>query len=288
MSFDNLPHDWIATVCAGLGVFFATAVGLSILFRMWRQYEQSYITGAAVTMDAIYVSMPPQNIIYLGALCLLAVACVVMVLSGDIVVAFIFGLPGFMIPRLILWWLKRRRDRLFDLQLTDALMNISNSLRAGFSLPQALELVHREMPNPMSQEIRLVCQELRLGLPMDEALANLHKRMPLPAVDLVVTAISIVRDVGGNLTEVFDNIAHTIRERQRIEGKIRALTAQGKLQAIVICSLPFGVAIGLNVVAPEMINDLVSKPLGWAIIGTILVMEAIGAFFISKIVNIDV
>ena len=131
-------------------------------------------------------------------------------------------------------------------------MNLSNSLRAGFSLTQALELIHREMPNPMAQEIRLVCQELRLGVPLEDALNNLYKRMPSEDLDLMVTAIAIIRDVGGNLTEIFDNIAHLIRERQRIQGKIRTLTAQGRFQALIMCLLPGGICVGLYYIAPDL------------------------------------
>jgi len=284
----NLPHDWIATIAAALGTFLFTVVGLHMLMRMYRQYEKAYLEGTATTLDAMYVTMPAQNILYLGILCFIFVSFLMGVLSRSFLIGVLFGLPTFFVPRAVLYFLKTHRDELFNVQLVDALMNISNSLRAGFSLNQALDLVHREMPNPISQEFRLVCQELRLGLPMEEALENLYRRMPLPDVDLVVTAIAIVRDVGGNLTEVFDNIAHTIRERHRIEGKIRALTAQGKLQAIVVCLIPFVLGGAMYVVAPDLFAPMITTPLGWAMIAACLVLIVLGWLWIRKIVAIDV
>lgn len=284
----NLPHETIAIACAGLSVLVLTFVGLRMLVRMYQEYEQQYIDGAAVTLDAMYVRMPAQNIFYLSIVCFLAATALMTLLSQRVYIGLAFGVPGFFVPRAILWLLKRRRDRLFEFQLEDALMNVSNSLRAGFSLPQALELIHREMPDPMSQEIRLVCQELRLGVPVEEALDNLYRRMPSQDVDLMVTAITIVRDVGGNLTEVFDNIAQTIRERHRIEGKISALTAQGRMQAIVVCSLPAVVGAGMHAIVPGMFERMYTTALGWAAIVLILILMAVGGFFIYKIVNIDV
>ncbi len=286
--FDQLPHDLIAVVSAGLGAFLFALLGLHLAIRSYREYQKDYLDGTATTLDAMYVTMPPQNILYLSFLSFLTVTGLFSILSGNLLIGLPFGIPAFFVPRLILHVLKRRRDELFDVQLVDALMNISNSLRAGFSLTQALELVHREMPNPMSQEIRLVCQELRLGRPMEEALRNLHKRMPSADVDLMVTAISIVRDVGGNLTEVFDNIAHTIRERHRIEGKIRALTAQGRLQAIVVCLIPFLLGGAMYMIAGDLFRPMFTTAVGWALIGSCFVLIALGWLWIRKIVAIDV
>ena len=185
-------------------------------------------------------------------------------------------------------YLKNARDKAFGLQLVDALVNMGNSLKAGFSLNQALELVQREMENPMSQEIRLVTQEIRLGVSVENALQHLLERMPSQDLDLVVTAITISREIGGNLTEVFDNIADTVRERHRIGGKIDALTAQGKLQGIIISLLPIGVGVALNLINPKKMEPMFNTFLGWLMIVGILGLEALGMFVIFKIVSIEV
>lgn len=278
----------IALAATALAVLIFVFVGMAMGARMWAQYQQRYIEGAATTLDAMYINLPPQSIFYISFLCVLIIGMVMTVVTGSPVAGGIFGLPAFFLPKFALWYLKKRRDTLFNLQLIDALMNVSNSLRAGFTLPQAFELLAREMPDPMSQEMRLVCQELRLGVTINDALENLYRRMPLQDVDLLVTSVSISQDVGGNMTEIFDNIAQTIRERLRIEGKLRALTAQGKAQAFVICMMPFLIAAGLMVVSPHLFTILYTKPLGWALIAVVLIMEALGGYFVYKITNIDV
>ncbi len=286
--FYNLPHQYIGFISAGLGVFLLAMVGMHLALRSYAQYQKGYVDGAATTLDALYITMPAQNILYLGVMCVLLVTGLVTLLSGSLMIGMIAGLPAFSVPRIALYILKKKRDELFGIQLVDALMNVSNSLRAGFSLTQAFELVYRELPNPMSQEIRLLCQELRLGLPMEDALNNLYQRMPTPDVDLMVTAISIVRDVGGNLTEVFDNIAHTIRERQRIEGKISALTAQGRLQAVVVCLIPFVLGFALYMIAPQIFQPMFSNTIGWVLMGLCGVLMIIGWLWIRKIVAINI
>ncbi len=283
-----LRHDLLALGCAAAGVFILTFVGVRMLLRFWRDYETRYLEGAAVTLDAMYIDLPAQNLLYLSVVAVGGVFALVVAFTGSPAAGLSFALPAFLVPRIILYRLKQRRDEQFGLQLVDALMSVSNSLRAGFSLQQAFELLHREMPAPLSQEMRLVCQELRLGVSMDDALLNLYRRMPFPDVDLMVTAIGIVRDVGGNLTEVFENIADTIRERHRIEGKIRALTAQGRMQAIVVCLLPVGVGAALNAIMPEMFKPMYTTPAGWVLLGGVGVMMLVGILIIRKIVRIDV
>ncbi|MFW6159026.1 MAG: type II secretion system F family protein, partial [Planctomycetota bacterium] len=198
------------------------------------------------------------------------------------------GLAGFTVPPLGVKVLKRRRDHKFRVQLVDALMNICNALRAGFSLHQAFDLVQREMGNPVSQEFRLVNQELRFGVSMEDALQHLYDRMPSEDLDLVVTAITISRNVGGNLTEIFQNIADTIRGRHRLHGKIRALTAQGKLQAALICAIPVFFAVAMNLLAPGLLDVVYHTIYGWIMIATIVVLQILGIAVILKIVRIEV
>lgn len=281
-------HYWIAVISAGVGMAVFIFTGVQMTRRFWAQYQQSYLEGAATTLDAMYINMPAQNILYLGVMCGLLLYGGISYVAGSLLAGIPFLLVGVVLPRIALAYLKKKRDELFIIQLVDALMNMSNSLRAGFSLPQALEMIHREMPNPMSQEMRLVCQEMRLGVPVEDALTSLYKRMPSDDMDLVVTAISIVRDVGGNLTEIFDNIATLIRERQRIEGKIRTLTAQGKLQAIVMCLLPVLVSAGVYFVAPDMFQVLFHTLKGWIVLFGVMLLMAVAILIIRKIIRIDV
>ncbi|MFW5858173.1 MAG: type II secretion system F family protein [Planctomycetota bacterium] len=285
---ESVPHNLVASLAAGLAVGVFAYIGVELFRRGWAGYEERYVSGASATLDSMYLTMPRQHLLYLAVLSAVLVGGVALLLTAQPVLAAPISLAGLGVPMLVLSILKKQRDAQFNLQLVDALMSVSNSLKAGMTLPQAFDVLSREMPNPMRQEMRLLCQELRLGLELDEALTHLYQRMPSKDMDLVVTAIAITRDVGGNLTEVFDNIAHTIRERYRIEGKIRALTSQGKMQAFVICLLPFVLAIGMHFVSPGSMAVLFNTWQGALVILVALVVEAAGILVIRRIIRIDI
>jgi len=273
-------------------VFLAVVLLVYSLIRMavrgLQSYESKYVAGATRTLDAMYLTMTPQQILWLSVLSSVVTALLIGVSTLNAVVGFIAGAVGFVAPYLVIRLLKWRRDRRFGEQLVDALIGMGNALRAGHSLPAALELIAREMDNPMGQEMRLVVQEMRLGVPMEQALDHLCQRMPSEDLDILVTSIVISRQVGGNLAEIFDNIAHTIRERHRIEGKIASLTAQGKLQGLVIALLPLLIGVFLNAYSPDLMRPMFQDWLGWALIGLIVVLEAFGVLLIWRIVSIKV
>jgi tight adherence protein B len=278
----------VLMLCTGGAVAAFALVGIDMFSKGWEGYEQKYVKGAERSLDDMYLSIPIQHLVYLSVCSALVLSVLVGLLFGSWVLGVLGGMVGLAVPEILVRWLRHRRLVRFGYQLVDALSNISNSLKAGFSLPQAFQLLQQEMPNPISQEFRLVNQELRVGVPMEEALGHLVRRIDSDDVDLVVTAIGISREVGGNLTEVFDNIADTIRERHKMEGKIRALTAQGKAQAFIICMLPIAMMMVLNYTNPELVQPLFHRPLGWLILGLIFLLELFGILIIRKIVQIDV
>ena len=279
----------IPIMLAGAGaVALFVLVGFQLFSSGWQSYEQRYVKGAERTLDAMYLTMPLQHLIYLSFASSTVVGLLAGLIFGSIAWGVIVGVVAFALPPVAIRLLKRRRDNRFRVQLVDALMNVSNALRAGFSLHQAFDLVQREMGNPISQEFRLVNQELRFGLSMEDALDNLLRRMPSEDLDLVVTAITISRNVGGNLTGIFENIAQTIRSRHRLYGKIKALTAQGKMQAALVCSIPVVFAVAMNLISPQMMKTVYHSPWGWAMIAAIVILQVLGIVTILKIVNIDV
>ncbi len=195
---------------------------------------------------------------------------------------------GYMLPR---FWLGRRigkRLSAFNKQLPDTTVLLSNSLRAGSSFLQSIELVSREGAPPMSDEMGRVVREVNLGLGLDEALQNLVRRIRSEDLDLMVTAIGIQQQVGGNLAEILDTIAFTIRERVRIKGEISTLTAQGKMSGYLVAFLPIAIAGALNVINPAFMAPLFTQLIGQILIGVGLVMMSIGFFAIMKIVDIKV
>ena len=204
-------------------------------------------------------------------------------------------LLGFMAPRI---WLGRRKSgRLsaFNKQLPDTITLIANALRAGSSFLQAIELVVRESRPPISTEFGRVIREVNLGLPFDQAMENMVRRLRSEDFELMATAINIQHSVGGNLAEILDSIAYTIRERVRIKGEIRTLTAQQRLSGYVVGGLPFGLAAFIYLAAPTffdpMFDDKVAVaglPAGILILGAGVLMMLLGFAAIRKIVDIEV
>jgi tight adherence protein B len=211
-------------------------------------------------------------------------------------IALLVGaLIGFMLPRL--WLGRRKASRLnaFNKNLPDTITLIANALRAGSSFLQAIELVVRESRPPISTEFGRVIREVNLGLPFEQALENMVRRVKSDDLELMATAISIQHTVGGNLAEILDSIAFTIRERVRIKGEIKTLTAQQRLSGYVVGFLPIGLAGFIFVAAPKFFDpmfqkppDLVGIPAGVVILFVGGFMMFIGFMLIRKIVDIEV
>jgi len=195
---------------------------------------------------------------------------------------------GYMLPR---FWIGRKiggRLKSFNKQLPDTIVLLSNSLRAGSSFLQSIELVSREGAPPMSEEMGRVVREVNLGLGMEEALANLVRRIKSDDLDLMVTAIGIQQQVGGNLAEILDTIAFTIRERVRIKGDINTLTAQGRGSGYLVAFLPIGLGVALNAINPAFMQPLFTETIGRILIAVGAVMMTIGFLAIRKITDIKV
>lgn len=193
-----------------------------------------------------------------------------------------------MLPRMAYGYLKRRREAKLIEQMPDALNMLAGSLRSGASLAIAMDLVATETPPPFSQELSLVLREQKLGVSLEDAFESFAKRVNLEDVNLLVSAITISKDVGGNLSEVLERLASTLRAKAAMEGKIRALTSQGKLQGIVVGLLPVFLGFVLFQMEPEAMAPLFSTYYGWAVMAVVAVLLIMGGVFIKKIVTIDV
>jgi tight adherence protein B len=200
-----------------------------------------------------------------------------------------FGLPlGYRLPRFVVETLWERRVATFEDQLLDALAFMSNGLKSGLSLLQAMDMVREELPNPISEEFGLMLNEQRLGVPLEDALVALEKRVGTEDIQIVVTSINILRQSGGNLSETFDTVATTIRERKKVQGRIASLTAQGVAQGVIIVFMPFVLGFILWMMDPVLISRLWTTWLGWVLIFAMLTLQTIGAWMIRKIVKVQV
>ncbi len=192
---------------------------------------------------------------------------------------------------LVSFWLKRRistRTRKLEAQLVELLQMLASGLRAGFGLLQALESAASQMPVPLSLEVRRMLRDTSMGASVEQALSALNERVGSKDFDIVITAILIQRTVGGNLAEILDNVAHTMRERERIRGEIRTLTSQQRLTGYVVGGIPVGLGVAFALISPEFIGLLFSDSLGHILLGVAAGLEVMGFIVIKKIVDIEV
>lgn len=212
----------------------------------------------------------------------------IFMVTHKMALAFVIYIIGIFMPPLIVNVNRHKRLKRFDQQLGESLSIMSNALRAGFSFMQAIEMVSKEMPNPIAKEFARSYREMNLGTPLEEALKNMVKRLDSNDLDLLITAVLIQRQVGGNLAEILDNISNTIRERIRIQGEIRTLTAQGRITGIIIGLIPLALVLFLMAINPSYMNPLLHSKIGWAMIMAGLFSEAVGIIIINKIISINI
>lgn len=214
------------------------------------------------------------------------VATYMLFLETRFAFLFAFSFP-FVIWVILLTRISQRRSA-FTEQLSDCLTTVANALRAGYSFQQAVDVVAKEMEPPISEEFARVSHDVSMGLNLDEALEQMARRVESSDFDLVVTAVLIQREIGGNLAQVLDSISDTIVERIRMKREINALTAQGRLSAIVLLLLPFFVGAFMYFFNHDQFILLLEEPSGQVALVVSLVMEIIGIFVIKKIIDIDV
>ncbi len=275
-------------------VLFSVATAILFWFALkWfmaalRQYEHDFKHQTQKSMSDFFVFFDPVQLWTVAVLMGALTVIFIWFLSNSLPVAVATGLVVLMAPRHVLSVLRKRRLDLFDRQLPDMLLSLSGALQAGTGVQNALKLLVEEAPTPLRQEIGLMQREQRLGLSFEQALDNLAQRMPSEATGLVVSVLKIATQSGGNLSEALDRISLTLRSRIQIQGRIKALTSQGKMQAWVMSSLPVGLMLVLNLIDPESMRFLWGTPMGWAVLAIIVVLEVAGAWMIRKIVSIDI
>jgi len=291
-----LPY--IAAIFAG--ATFALLVYL--LFNAFssgaQEYTATYSTQTARQFEDLFLFIPPKRIAEIGSI---AAAIVFILIAGvffdvsnlqltaiGMVIAFMAAFGAFQMPRQFLVILKNRRRVKFNIQLVDALAQMSNSLRAGFSLGQSFEGVADTGENPIAQEFQLFLQHQRVGVPFAEAMADMERRVASDDLALVAATIDIARKTGGNLTEVFDKIALTIRERLRIESRVRTLTAQGRLQGIVVGIMPIAFGAIMTFIKPDLMIPFLTSTGGVIACVVIILLLIAGGWMIKKIITIDV
>ena len=243
--------------------------------------------------ELLFIDVKPEHVTYvllglsfgLGILTLISFGILGMWGLGAFV-GLLLGFIGFKAPKPIVDYLVNKRITAYQDQMVDGLTLLSNGLRAGLSVPQALGMVVDEMPPPISQEFGVILQQNRVGVTLEECFENLAARVPTQDNDMFVSSVNILRETGGNLAEVFDTIVSVIRERIRLKQKIDTATAQGKFQGLTIAAMPFVILAIFSANDPTLLPKMFSSPIGIALFIVACILDGIGTFFILKIVKI--
>lgn len=273
-------------------------LGVAITLLVWAvfdigvvaatRYRESFTQHAHFSLRELFLFVDPSRLFIANIALILLAGLGVWVASGLFLLGVAAAVGAAILPRLALRKLRERRLRAIEQQLPDALLVISGGLRAGVSLSHALQQLVRETRPPVSQEFELVLREQRLGVSLDESLESLARRVPLQSVTLFVSAMRIANETGGSLAEALERAAQTLRSKIAIEGKIGALTAQGKLQAWIVGLLPVFLFLALIKLEPDAMSLMWTTRMGWGTIAVVVLMEFFGILLIRKIVAIDV
>jgi tight adherence protein B len=290
------------------GIYFYKVLGVlgigAAVFALSYQYNRRFLDWLRFqslgTRDYIverlgmmFIEIPPHQILLglfglsfgLGAITFLAF---LPDLFPGIPFAIVVTVIGWKAPKPVVDHLYRKRVEKFTLQMVDALSLMSNGLKSGLSVVQALGLVTQEMENPIKQEFNLVLSENKVGVSLEDAFINLSKRVQSDDVEMFVTSINILKETGGNLAETFDTIVTTIRERIKVQGKIAAMVAAGLNQGIIVMLIPPGLGAYFYTQDPVFMQPMFTTVVGWMLVMLILALEVVGLFLILKVTKINV
>lgn len=270
--------------CAALLMYAIFILGSDFMVR----YKTTFTESASANMADMFMFMDPARLFYINLVAIVLFPLLFFALTGDPLSSVVLG--GFiaLAPAMVYRNMRKKRLHKFEAQLPDGLIMVSGAMRAGASLNIALEGLVREMQPPLSQEFELFMREQKIGVDFGKSLEHMEKRLPIQDFSMLASALRINREIGGNLAEIIEALGDTLRKKHQMEGKIQSLTAQGKLQGIVMTGLPILLGVLLYFLEPASMEKLWSTWYGYITLGVIIVMEFVGYIFISKITRIDV
>ncbi|KKO72641.1 type II secretion system F family protein [Kerstersia gyiorum] len=273
----------LAAALAAAGLAWALAQGMA----GWLQrYRDAFAAGARYRMDAFFLSMDLSRFWLPALLAALGAGLAGYAWSGSWLLCFTLAGILMLLPRGLARWGWQRRGRQLDAQLPEILLALAWAMRGGASLHGALRAVVVEAEAPARQEFGLLLREQRMGVNFEQALGNLYRRVQTQELALLVAVLGIAAQSGGNLADALQGLAETLSERLRIQRRLRAMTAQGVLQAWIMGALPVFLLAVLQWLEPEAMHGLWHTPVGWATLGVLTVLLAVGGWFIRRIVSI--
>lgn len=258
-----------------------------VVYQIGDIYRRNFLRDMDRGLQDIFLYMDPKQLFQVLLLLLILIVPLSLYLLNLTITVFLV-IAILLAPRLVMIYLMKKRQKRFAEQLPDTLVALATAMRSGLSLVQAMQQVVKNQPEPISQEFAQVLIEYRVGQDLVDSLIALQQRIPREELILVNSAIMIARRVGGNLSETFESLADTIREKMKIEGRIEALTAMGRAQGWLAIFFPIIMGYTFYKLEPVAMLKLFTTLGGWIWLSIMLVMVVFAAFLIRKIVNIDV
>jgi tight adherence protein B len=287
----NLGTDtlfWLALatffLCAGIVTWVFTQKGQIF----WGEYEDVFMETSSANLSDMFLFVDTKRLFLYNIIAIVLIPLISYMLFGSLISSIAVLVVIMFLPFRFYRRMKKKRLEKIEKQLPDALIMISGSLAAGGSLAMALDAVVKGQPAPISQEFMLFTREQRIGVEFDKSLRNMERRIPNQDFIMFTSALKISREVGGDLGDIINTLAETLRRKSTMEGKIESLTSQGKMQGIVMTALPIMIGGILFLIEPVAMQKLFTTNVGWVVVGVVVLMESLGYFFISKVTNINV
>ena len=291
MSFFH--YDILVILAVALSVFVTSYFCAERVIQWLRQRSLGQREEVLRYLEMMFVETDQRNVTIAMIVSSFGIGALIFVICWPhLIVGMIFGsiitIVMWSVPKLFIRNMWERRCSAFVDQMVDGMTLMANGVKAGLSVQQCMERVQENMANPISQEFGLVLSQMRIGRSLQEALNDLGTRIPRPDVQMFVTSVNILQETGGNMGETFQTITYTVRERQKVEKKIEALTAQGITQGIIISLVPIMLLVVFFIVDPKYVMPLFTTALGLVAVFVMVALQVIGGLMIRKIVKINV
>ena len=283
--------DWFGIVIVlvvGAAVAIITLLLSPLFTEKYSDFQERQVKKVELALDELLLPIPKDKLGLLYIASMAATGIIVYLLTTSVILALVGFLFGSVIPLMIVRILEESRRKKFLDQLVDTLGILSSSLKAGLTLPQAFEVIVEEMSSPTKEEFALILHQMKMGIPLEEALARLRKRIRNDDVDIIVISVLVARDTGGNVTEVFSNLAKMIREKKKLMRRVQVLTVQGRLQAMIISAMPFFFVPFVLSQDPHHFDIFFQDQIGQFLLVYAVISQLLGLFFVKKLGKIEV
>jgi len=282
-----MTYWWIAAL-VGVTVTITAWFALRSLYLAYGRYRAAFHAQTVTHLEDFFLFIDPRQVWLAAATGALGVALIMMVATGSVPLAIVLSALLAALPFGGLRRLRKRRMARFERQLPDFLLSLAGALRAGAGMQGALQSIVAQSPPPLAQEFAMLLREQRMGVALETAMAHLQQRMPVEGVLLLTSLLRIAAGTGGNLAQTLEGVAKTLRQHLHLQGRIRALTAQGRMQAWIMACLPLLLGGALMVLSPHAMAPLWRTPSGWAVVLLVLLLEGMGIWMVRRIVAVDV